>query len=224
MGNAEINMFDELFISPEVEGDFQSPSQTREDYRSVLNSNAGCEEKREALFAFCETYRLEAFQNGGKLQAVDCHELIKFIRSFEHELGEDSGIALIRQGARCEKFHDFENAIKFYEASLQCDIRHLPSRYFRLNNLAFCLNVIRQFDKAEEFLRAVTSMDPLRYNAWKNLGVSLEFQKKYEEAAECYFRAICCSHGERRSVKHFLRLLERQPAIAEKYPDIPNDE
>jgi len=67
-------------------------------------------------------------------------------------------------------------------------------------------------------------MDPLRYNAWKNLGVSLEFQKKYEEAAECYFRAICCSHGERRSVKHFLRLLERQPAIAEKYPDIPNDE
>lgn len=222
--NNETNMFEELFIPQGVEGDFRFSEETREDYQRVLSSDAGIEEKSEALFSLCETYRCEAFKRSGKLDTADFDSLIKLIRSFEKELGEDAGLVLLRQGARSEKFQDFESAMKFYEASLSCNIQDPSGRYFRLNNLAFCLNVMRRFDKAEEFLRAATSMDPLRYNSWKNLGVSLEFQGKYEEAAECYFRAICCSRGEGRSVKHFLRLLERQPVLAEKYPKLVNEE
>lgn len=220
MSSTEKNMYEELFIMQGVEGDFHFCDQSMEDYRKILNSEASVEEKSEALFSICETYRCEAFKRGGKLNPADCNGLIKLIRSYEQELGEDAGLVLLRQGGRSEKFQDFESATKFYEASLSCDIRNSRGRYFRLNNLAFCLNVMQRFDRAEEFLRAATSMDPLRYNAWKNLGVSLEFQGKHEEAAECYFRAICCSYGEGRSVKHFLRLLERQPALAEKYPNM----
>lgn len=222
MAEAEKNMFEELFIQKAAKGDFLFPEQSREDCQNVLSSDAGAEEKSEAIFSLCETFRCEALKKAGKLANRDCEKLIRLIRSYEKELGEDAGIVLLRQGARSEKFHDYESALKFYEASLRCDIQHPPSRYFRLNNLAFCLNVSCRFDKAEEFLRAATFMDPLRYNAWKNLGVCLEFQKNYEEAAECYFRAVCCSHGERRSVKHFLRLLERQPALQEKYPKWSN--
>jgi tetratricopeptide (TPR) repeat protein len=62
-------------------------------------------------------------------------------------------------------------------------------------------------------------MNPERYNAWKNLGVTLEHQGKYEEAAERYQKAAICSRGERRSIRHFFRLLKRQPVLREKYSE-----
>jgi tetratricopeptide (TPR) repeat protein len=224
MENNESDMFKELFIKSDARGEYLFPPMGKDDCRAVLNSDTDTERKLEALAMLCESYRCEAKKRGGKLKAKDCADLVKTIKSFEEELGEDAGITLVQQGGRCEKFGDYENAIRFYEASLSCVVETHVVRYFRLNNLAFCLNVMRKFDRAEEFLRAATAMEPLRYNGWKNLGVCLERQGKHEEAAECYFRAICCSRGEGRCVRHFLRLLERQPVLAGKYPNFSNNE
>ena len=58
-------------------------------------------------------------------------------------------------------------------------------------------------------------IQPEQYNAWKNLGVSLEHQEQYEEAAECYLKAVVCSEGEKRTIDHLFRLVERHPSLKE---------
>ena len=76
---------------------------------------------------------------------------------------------------------------------------------------------MRRFVAAEGFLRDAIEFDPGRYNAWKNLGVSLEHQGRHEEAAACYFEAVTKSGNERRSVLHFRRLVERESHLPENH-------
>jgi tetratricopeptide (TPR) repeat protein len=174
-----------------------------------------------------EWYRFETSKTGGVYDPEKCDELIGIIRDFARkhpEPGIEVGWMLGCEGSSSEKTNDYESALKFYKASLGFPVSDPNIRYFRLNNLGFCLNFFRKFDEAEEFLRAAVVMEPGRYNAWKNLGVTLEHQKKYEEAAECYLKAVRASRGEPRSIGHYRRLLDRQPVLYGKFPEIENEE
>lgn len=222
------NMYEELFIDAEKRGgEFFIPYTPKAKCLKMLSSKKEQMIRNRGLVMLVEWYRFETFRNKGIFEQAKCDELIGIITDFawKHpkpgfEIGEMFG----REGASSEKYGDYASALKFYKASLGFQVSDPRLRYFRINNLGFCLNFFKKFEEAEEFLRAATAMVPERYNAWKNLGVTLEHQKKYEEAAECYMKAIECSRGEPRSVCHFRRLLVRQPALAEKYPDIQDEE
>lgn len=227
--SSAINMYDELFIDPsKVDKEYWIPPKSKEHYINVLNSKAGSKKIKEALATVIECFRMEAsIRSRGKLEPPQCDELIRIILECgkkHSELLDELGALFLREGGRSEGFMDYESALKFYEKSLAFDIEDPKYRYFRLNNFGFCLNFLQRFESAEEFLRAATGMAPERYNAWKNLGVSLEHQGKCEEAAECYLKSIQCSGGEPRSFGHYRRLLERYPALAWKYPEIQNEE
>ena len=224
MSEEEKNMYEELFIGQNKRGgEYFIPYTTKRKCLQMLRSKGKQEVRNRGLVMLTEWYRFETSRNGGKYDSAACDELIGIIRDFWKRYpdpGFEIGTMLGHEGANSEKSRDYESALKFYKASLGFPVSDPDLRYFRLNNLGFCLNFFLKFEAAEEFLRAAVAMAPERYNAWKNLGVTLEHQTKYEEAAECYLEAIRRSRGEPRSVRHFKRLLERQPALAGKYPDI----
>lgn len=228
MDNEEKDMYDELFIDRDAMGcEFTIPSESRRSSLAMIRSKGDPWIRDCGLLRLVDCYWLAATKNLGKYKAKSRDELVKIIQDFGQQQREtklELGSMLVFQGSRSEKAGDYESALAFYRASLGFPIADPERRYFRLNNLGFCLNFFRRFDQAEEFLRAAVAMSPEQYNAWKNLGVTMEHQAKYEEAAKCYLKAIECRPREMRSVCHFRRLLERQPVLAEKYPDIHHKE
>ncbi|MEI7752402.1 MAG: tetratricopeptide repeat protein [Candidatus Omnitrophota bacterium] len=228
MNEKETDMFEELFIDSEKSGgDFFIPYTPKAACLKMLQSSKKQETRNYGLLMLAQWYRVETAHNAGKYDACACDELISMMLDFSRKYpapGFVIAATLLGEGAKSEKSRDYESALKFYKASLRCSAKDPSLKYFQLNNLGFCLNFFRKFDNAEEFLRAAVAMAPERYNAWKNLGVTLEHQGKYEEAAECYMKAIEHSQGERRSVRHLKRLIIRQPALTEKYPEIHNEE
>ena len=228
MSDEKKNMYEELFIDAEKWcGEYFIPYTPKWKCLRMMRSKKDQEIRRRGLMMLVEWYRFETSRNRGKYDSAACDELIGIIADFakKHpDSGFEVGMMLGQEGASSEKLRDYESALKFYQASLGFPVDDPRLRYFRLNNLGFCLNLFQKFDAAEEFLRAAVAMAPERYNAWKNLGVTLEHQGKYEEAADCYMKAIEHSQGERRSVRHLKRLIIRQPALTEKYPDIHNEE
>lgn len=222
MDNARNNMFEELFISPEKgSGEVSIPFTSKTECLEMIRSKGKPEARIVGLAILADWYRLETVRSAGKHDAAACDELIGIVRDFGRqypEAGVEIVTLLVQEGAESEKARDYETAIKFYKARLEFPCSDPKFRYYRLDNLGFCFNFFRKFGAAEEFLRGAIAIDPEYYNAWKNLGVALEHQSKYDEAAECYIKAIQLSGGNPKSIKHYIRLHARQPGLAGKYP------
>ena len=102
--------------------------------------------------------------------------------------------------------------IKTKEASLNSTpptfSRDPINLFCRLNDYAFFLNYSERFADAEKVLKVAGRVGlPIEYGCfykifWKNLGVSLEHQGRYEEAAECYLKAVCRSGQKYGAVKY----------------------
>lgn len=211
----KLDMKSELFISSRKNTEFWIPPKSKEDYLRSLETEISADEKIKFLTALVEIYRLETRGNDGQYSEAVCGEMISILHKhgLNPDLSERAACMLIKEGGYCEKVGDYPNALRFYESSLPFEIKDPIFRYFRLNNLAFCLNFFSRFEEAEKYLRQAVDISPERYNAWKNLGVSLEHQSQIEEAAECYLRAIALSGGEHRSVTHLKRLMGRYPFL-----------
>ena len=218
-------MIPELFIRSKENNEYLLPPKSKADYLKDLNAESSIDQKIASLWAIIEIYRSETVNNGGKYNKESCDEIIKLLQKYglQIELTKTVVHILIKEGGYCEKLGDYENALRFYESSLPLEIKEPLPKYLRLNNLAFCLNFFKRFGDAEKYLREAVKILPHMYNAWKNLGVSLEHQCQFEEAAECYLKAVLLSKGERRSVEHLKRLIYRCPALR-KIPAITDFE
>lgn len=216
------DMFEELFIDTDQPSpEYCEVPGSKKHCLSILNSDCSFVEKIKAANDFCNICRYKAFKNGGKISESDLAEMIAVIVKLgedEPEFCNETGISLVLEGTRSEKDRDYRSAFRFYCESLKFEIADPFYKYFQLNNYGFCLNFMQKFGEAEEFLRAAIAIAPNRYNALKNLGVSLEHQGRFVEAAECYYNAVFYGRGEARAVAHYKRLLERQPSLKENYP------
>ena len=207
-----LDMMAELFIDKQQEGhkEFWIPPNTEEDYLKKAANATIPEEREQALGSVVLIYRSKNISSDGKYDPDTRHNLISII---EKNAKESAANMLIQEGSYCEKGRDFESAVDFYSACVRSPKTDIRIIYFSQNNLGFCLNFLRRFDEAERFLREAVFVCPEKYNAWKNLGVSLEWQGQYEEAVECYLKAVTISKGEPRSHLHLKRLLDRHPTL-----------
>ena len=217
MTNNNRGMASELFISNAKKQpmEYWIPPKTKETYLKELQSCTNPRSKPKILDALIHIYRSSTINNGGRYSTTNCDELIGIFSNHmdDPSLGEVTAYLLVREGSYCETVRGFDAAIKFYGKSLSYKIKDFELRYFRLNNLAFCLNYLGRFTEAEPILREAIAIDPSRYNAHKNLGVSLEHQEQFEEAARCYLRSwqLCPTDG--RAGLHLKRLIERHPEL-----------
>ena len=191
------DMDDELYISPRKKMAYYLMPETKEHYLEALKKKNPPEEEDRALQELIFTYRFEAIQNDYKYGEGSADELIGILQNSAKRktLRKKVATFLMIEGCYCEKLNDYEAALKFYQAGFSYEFHEKDARYYQYNNLAFCLNYLRRFEEAEKYLREAVQILPGQYNAWKNLGVSLEHLDQVEEAADCYVKAV----GDRRA-------------------------
>lgn len=127
---------------------------------------------------------------------------------------DEKARALLDLGAMFEKLDDFKEAVRYYSEALAVRPTAPVCRYFANNNLAYSLNQLGLYAEAEPYCRDAIRTTPERYNAHKNLGVSLQGQGKWTEAACCFVRAIEACPTDERATRHLENLLKEHPEIA----------
>jgi len=64
------------------------------------------------------------------------------------------------------------------------------------------------------------SVEPNRYNAHKNLGISLEGQREYHQAIKAYVEAIKREPLDPRALVHLEDLMDREPYLSIEDPGL----
>jgi tetratricopeptide (TPR) repeat protein len=125
-------------------------------------------------------------------------------------------------GLSMEKLEKYRAAALFYSRAVLLEHRSTFVMYFIHNNLGYCLNILGNYEEAEKVCRKAITIDRGRPNAYKNLGISLESQERYEEAAAMYKAGMVADtfDNDPRPRQYLRRLLSRHPEIS---MTIPND-
>ncbi len=124
-------------------------------------------------------------------------------------------------GDVCERAEEYEAAARFFQAGLALEPRASVTCYFLHNNCAFNLNLLGRHAQAERHARRAIVEDPLRHNAYKNLGVALEGQHLWGEAAKAYSIAVRACPLDGRSLRHLEALAQGQrEGVAAQFGDV----
>ena len=122
-------------------------------------------------------------------------------------------------GCLLEQLDDYAAAMTCYSTAMSLEPAETHTWYFINNNLGYCLNQFGRYAEAESYCRTAIHTDPTRYNAYKNLGVSLEGQGRIADAARCYIMAVKTNAADSRALKHLEQLVARYPEIEVVVPD-----
>lgn len=211
---SEIDMDEELFIGPRDNFTANIPPESREHYLEALKSAGNMPDVVTALMALTDISRVERALKNGRFSRELADQFVNDLRLLISTKYESlAGCHLVAEGAYCEGVGDYVWAARFYRGAIDFKIDDRKAAYYRFNNLGFCLNYLRQFEKAEKILRKAIESEPKAYNAWKNLGVTNEHLGRVQIASKCYMHAINYSNGESRCIKHLLRLVARNPEL-----------
>jgi tetratricopeptide (TPR) repeat protein len=133
------------------------------------------------------------------------------------DIAEHRSRLLFLAGQMSEGLYEYDKATGYYARSLACPIRTKDQHIATVNKLGFCDLYRQDFKGAEEWSRWAIKLGPHSWEAWKNLGVSLEHQGQIEEAFLAYYKAVSLSRGRAVPVMHLIRLSQRHPGVV---PDV----
>jgi tetratricopeptide (TPR) repeat protein len=111
-------------------------------------------------------------------------------------------------------------AVASYSRAFALPAREDSIWYLLNNNLGYSLNRIGRHAEAEAYCRAAIAIDPERHNAHKNLGLSLQGQGRYLEAAHCLLRVARATKDDLRALGHLEDLLGQHEEIGKNHPEI----
>jgi tetratricopeptide (TPR) repeat protein len=126
----------------------------------------------------------------------------------------------LKIGQMCEGRGDFAAAVAAYSRAFALPARASSDWYFLNNNLGYSLNQLGRHDEAEAYCRAAIAIDAGRHNAHKNLGLSLQGQGRYLEAARCLLEAAQAAPHDLRALGHLEDLLAKHEEIGKEHPEI----
>lgn len=123
-------------------------------------------------------------------------------------------------GQTMEQVDNFNAAIEYYKHAFSMEPTQSDTWYFINNNPGYSLLQVGRFEAAEPYSRAAIEIDPAKYNAHKNLGLSLQGQAKYADAAISYLQSIRANSADPRALNHLEALLAEQPAVLSEVPEL----
>lgn len=126
---------------------------------------------------------------------------------------EQKAQVIMALGQTAEKANDFELAVRFYSEAIGMEPCRQFTWYYIHNNLGYSLNQLGRFSEGEVYCRRAIEISPIPCNAHKNLGLALQGQGKYAEAAECFVRATQANASDPRSTIHLEQLLKDHPEL-----------
>jgi len=134
---------------------------------------------------------------------------------------EELAECLLMSGQLAEQVGQPEPAISFYREALAQKSENFKTNYFIHNNLAYCLNIRGEFEKAIQHCQAAIKLDPSRPNAFKNLGVSLAGLGRYTEAVHMWIKATHVDVSDPRAFDLLEQLIrDHRESVLKEIPDI----
>lgn len=133
---------------------------------------------------------------------------------------EQKAHSVLALGQLMEQKGDFEAAINYYSQAFSMEPCGSYTWYFIHNNLGFCLNRFGRYSEGEKHCRAAIKIDPGRPNGYKNMGIALEGQNRFAEAALAFISALRANAADPRALRHLEALVAAHPELAHEIPDI----
>jgi tetratricopeptide (TPR) repeat protein len=133
---------------------------------------------------------------------------------------EKKAECLLTMGRLMEQIKDYDAAIRFYTQAFAMEPVDNDTWYFINNNLGYCLNHFGRHVEAERYCQTAIGINPNRHNAYKNLGISLQGQNCFSQAARCYVAAVQANASDPRALQHLEQLFAAHPEIGLEQPDI----
>ncbi len=127
---------------------------------------------------------------------------------------EKKAFCLLSLGQLMEQRGDYESALDDYKRAMMLEPLNDCSWYFIHNNIGCCLNHLERYEEAEQSCREAILIDPARYNAFINLGVSLEAQDRFLEAARSFLSALEADADDIELIDHVEELVDEHSEIA----------
>jgi tetratricopeptide (TPR) repeat protein len=124
-----------------------------------------------------------------------------------------------KKGGLMERDRNFSAAAEAYREGLEYDQDDPTLNFFLRNNLGYSLNQLGQFSEGESWCRKAIEFDRKRPNAHKNLGLSLQGQGKYIEAADSFRQAVRTWPPDFRAYNHLVELVKNQPDLGITHPE-----
>jgi tetratricopeptide (TPR) repeat protein len=123
-------------------------------------------------------------------------------------------------GQTAEKANDYRMAVELYSQALSLEPTVSALWYFIQNNLAYSLIQLERFGEAERYCRQAIKTDPHRPNAHKNLGLSLQGQGRYAEAAQAFVAATQANASDPRALGLLEALLVEHSELEFDFADV----
>ena len=137
---------------------------------------------------------------------------------------EAIAVGYLKLGQIMEQIEDFESAVRFYAQGLQAEPSEKEVWYWLHNNTGYSLNQLGRHEDAEWYCGEAIRIDSRRHNAYKNLGVALEGQRCYVEAAKCYIIAVKLGALDPRALGHLENLVcGHEDEITLEIPDLQEE-
>ena len=175
MNKTAINMAEELYIEKLHQASaWDVPTEAREEAEKALAKAITVEEKLAGLSTIMAIYFAERNYLGAFF-VVD-----KFLD--DQSMTDHRAYLLLQKGRASEYLYEFSDALIYYCRGLASHI--VPRKiYFDLwHGVSLCLLYKQDFKQAELCCRRVLELDSNQWQAWMNLGVSLEHQFFLKEA------------------------------------------
>ncbi|MGD0276539.1 MAG: tetratricopeptide repeat protein [Syntrophales bacterium] len=128
---------------------------------------------------------------------------------------EKNAYTCIQMGVDLERIKSYDNALLFYSCGLSLQPQSADIQYFLNNNMGYSLVMLERYKEAQGYCEDAITINPMRHNAFKNLGLSLQGQGKYVEAANNFMQAvrICSIDLDPRALNHLEDLLLHHPEL-----------
>jgi tetratricopeptide (TPR) repeat protein len=123
-------------------------------------------------------------------------------------------------GQIMEHVNNFQEAVKYYKRAFGMEPTQSDTWYFINNNLGYSLIQLNEYDEAEPYCRAAIELAPRKPNAYKNLGLALQGQARFAEAAKAYVLAVRANSADPRALHLLEALLEKRPQVTSEVPGI----
>lgn len=210
MVNEEIEYNFEGFIAPDGE---LVPIQDADRMFSIFVRGR---ENRDEIVRSLRSLAQECVDSNYYKTAYDYFEKIISLTDAPGEKAE----CLVRMGVVMEQSGNYQAALEAYLRAFELPQKSNEVWYYLNNNTGYCLNQTGQHQEAEKYCRAAIGIAPDRHNAYKNLGIALQNQGLYADAAKNYIHATKLCPTDNRALAHLKDLISGHREILGEIPDL----
>ena len=187
-----------------------------QDTESMFSIIVKGRESRDQITGFLWSLAAECWNSRYFKAAYDYFERILSLVDAPSE----KAACLLNMGNAMEQLSDYQAALDAYSRAFELPQEQNENWYFLNNNRGYCLNQVGKYQEAEKYCRAAIEILPDRHNAYKNLGIALQGQGLYAEAAMNLIHATKLCPTDSRALAHLEDLIVGHREVLEEVPEL----